>query len=1022
MQLIKRILLLFAIVLVPFFLVTRAQPVTADDDEETAPSYKHPYDPAGKEYIDRGDYVMGLGYFEEVMEDEKEARKPRIVLTLCRLYWVTGKYEEIIREVDAAAGRGVKSARLDLAKAEAQYRTGKIKEAGESFKKIAARNPALHKAQLDLGKFYYESGKLDDAYKIFRELSGLKDESYRGVPETLYCIGEAARMMNRYDVADKVLMLAYDKDAGGDKYYEEAYVARSQLYVDLFDIGFAYLGVLDQGLFKNNRRSPMGHVMKGWCLFYDYSTRRHFELAMDEAKYALRYNPNLIEALDLVAYIHTFGERFDNAQKYIDRALKINPNSLSTLAQQGFLYYFSGRMDKYREIEKRVLEINPKCAEFYYLIGSTMAKKYGFKYAVEFCEKAIALNPNFEVAYPVLARNLLFIGKEERGLKMLDRAWQTAGGYDPRVKNLKLVMDHVMNVDKEAMVTRRSEHFIMRLPKDEAAILGPYLENLLEDAWIHLSKKYDYVPEEKPILIEMFKDGAYFSARTTGLPGLGFAGGACFATFITARSPRGFFIQGEYRASWAQVAYHEFTHVITLQRAKSRVSRWLTEACSEMEQQTRIPSWGREEHMDPRFVMSLRADGVIPVTELDQAYVDQRMHIAYYQGFLTGCYLREKYGYKKIQEMLDEYAKRRSTAQVIEICLGMKPREFDKEFKEWCEERFKNFGMGAKYDKYDLKDLLRQLDKRRNWRNAALHAEVARAYLQNRNKEKFQEYAEKALKLDPNNGDIYALKGYLLLQGKNPKIDEAMPLLLKAEELKAKDIYLVCYSLARCYETRKDPANAEKYYLLARNAFPTIVGKGSPLMALQEIYRGQGRDEEALKLKEEYANLVDLDLGVRNELIKIYEKNGEDEKLAKTYLEILYVNPYARLDHAKIAEVFKKVGWWDKAGTEYEVALAQKHTDLPEKLLTEAARCYIKAGWHKKAKSLIIEAIQANAGYEEAREVKKEIEKHTGKFDIPKPEPEPEPEPEDSEPPGEGNEPEDSEEADDVRPPSPFEP
>jgi len=559
-------------------------------------------------------------------------------------------------------------------------------------------------------------------------------------------------------------------------------------------------------------------------------------------------------------------------------------------------------------------------------------------------------------------------------------------------------MDHVMNVDKEAMVTRRSEHFIMRLPKEEAATLGPYLENLLEDAWIHLSEKYDYVPEEKPILIEMFKDGAYFSARTTGLPGLGFAGGACFATFITARSPSAFKVARGYQASWAQVAYHEFTHVITLQRAKSRASRWLTEACSEMEQQTKVPSWGREEYIDPLFVMNLRADGVIPIAELDQAYVDQRMHIAYYQGFLTGCYLREKYGYKKIQEMLDEYAKRRSTARVIETCLGMKAREFDKEFKVWCEERFKNFGMGARYDKDALKDLLRQLDKRGNWRNAALHAEVARAYLQNRNEEKFEEYAEKTLRLDPNNGDIYALRASLLLQGKKPKIDEAIPLLLKAEELKAKDIYMVYYCLAQCYKLKKDNANAEKYYLLARNTFPTIVGKDAPIMALMEIYQSQGRGEEALKLKEEYADLVDLDIKVRKELIKVYEAKGDNQKLAKMYLEILYVDPYTRLDHAKIAEVFKKVGWWDKAGTEYEVAFAQ-HTDQPEKLLTEAARCYIKAGWYKKAKSLIIEALQINAGYEEAREVKKEIEKHTGKFDIPKPEPEPEPE--DIEPPGE---------------------
>ncbi|RKY29334.1 MAG: hypothetical protein DRP79_00620 [Planctomycetota bacterium] len=335
MHLIKRSLLVFSVMLVPFVLVGVGQSSLALG-EEAGPAYEHPYDPAGKEYVDRGDYEMGLSYFEELMEDKKEAGKPKVVLTLCRLYWVTGKYREIIEEVDAAAKRGVSSARLSLAKAEALYRTGEIEDSGKMFESIAEKNPALHKAQLDLGKYYYETGRLDKAYRILKRLALLDIKPYKRVPESLYCIGEAARMTGNYEVADTALAWAYAEKTA-DKYYEDAYAARSQLYIDLFDIGYAYLGILDQGLFNHNRRSPIGHVMKGWCLFYDCTTSRHFDLAADEAEQALQYNPNLIEALDLAAYVHSFRERFDEAQKYIDRALAVNPNSLSTLAQQGLL-------------------------------------------------------------------------------------------------------------------------------------------------------------------------------------------------------------------------------------------------------------------------------------------------------------------------------------------------------------------------------------------------------------------------------------------------------------------------------------------------------------------------------------------------------------------------------------------------------------------------------------------------------------------------------------------------------------
>lgn len=985
MRFIKRILLVFSVMLAPFLFAAGLRQAAAVPPVPC----EHPYDPAGKEYIDRGDYEKGLGYFEDAMEDENEAKKPEVVLTLCRLYWVTGKYTEIIEEVDAAAKRDVKSPRLDLAKAEALYRTGKVEEAGKMFLKIAGENPDLPKAQLDLGKFYYETGQLDKSTEIFTTLAGLDRKQYEHVPETLYCIGEAARMISDYGTADTVLSWAY----AADKFYEEPYVSRAQLYIDLFDIGYAYRGVLERGLMENNRRSPMGHVMQGWALFYDFTTRSRFELALAEAESALRYNPNLIEALDLAAYINSFHERFDKAQEYIDRALAVNPNSLSALAQQGFLYYFSGQMDKYAETEKKVLEINPKCAEFYFLIGNTMGNRYGFKYAVEFCEKAIAVNPNFELAYPVLARNLLFIGNEERGLLMLERAWQTAGAYDPRVKNLRLVMDFV--TDKSKMVERRSEHFIIRLPVDEAPVLGPYIENLLEDAWRKLSVKYGYEPEEKPIRIEFFSNPKYFSGRTVGLPGLGFAGGASFGTFITGRTPNGFRGNKGIMGSWGEVAYHEFTHVVTIQRAKSRVSRWLTEALSELEQQTLVPAWGREEYNDRRFVMAMRGSGLIPIADLDMAFLDQRVHVAYYQGYLTGVYLRGKYGYEKIQEMLDEYAKRRTTAQVIETCLGVSCKQFDKDFDAWCRERFKDYALGALYNKDDLEDLLRQLDKRENWRNAELHAEIARAYAQNNNKKKYDEFAEKTLKLDPDNGDIYLIKAMTLISGREKKFDEALPLLLKAEEMKAKDAFNVYFALGKCYKNQKDMANAEKYFLLARKAFPTLVGADSPFIELQTIYNHQGRKDEVLKLKEEYKDLMPLNLQVREELLIVYESKGENEKLAQTCLEILYVDPdyrgiYFNFDRPKIANIFKKVGWWDKAGTQYEVAAYGSASK--DEMYTEAAKCYLEAGWHAKAKSLIILAIQANKDYKEAYDVKKKIEEHTGAFEVPEPEPEPKPE------------------------------
>jgi tetratricopeptide (TPR) repeat protein len=1002
----KRIAFVLAVAAISFVASAGLRPAFAAE-----PAIVHPYDTAGKAYIDKGDYETAESYLLDLMDKKEEAQKPEVVLTLCRLYSLRGRYEDVIKTVDAATGRDVKSARLDLAKGEALVRMGKNTDAGTIFENVVKQNPELLPAQLALAKWYYNSGKLDEAKAIFKKLADLKPENYAKVPEVLYCIGEAGRMSNNYKIADDVLATAYSADPG----YEEPYVMRSRLYVDLFDIKYPYEIILDK-LFLVNRRSPMGHVLRGWCLFYDYGTARHFELAIDEVNAALKYNPNLIEALDLAAYIFAFVEEYDKAQEIINTALAINPNSLSTLAYQGFLYYITGQDAKYAEVEKKVLALNPKCAEFYFVIGNTMDKKYGFKYSVEFCQKAIDLDPDFELAYPVLVRNLLFIGKEDRALDTLkkeeDRVKATgedsASSYDPRIINLRKVMDYVLNVDEKNTVDRKTRHFILRMPKEEAALLGPYMEDLLETEWDELTKKYNYTPEDSPILIETFRDGEYFSARTTGVPGLVFATGASFGTFITALSPDAMHIKNErvdtYLSAWGQVVYHEFMHIISIQKTNSRISRWLTEGLSELEQKAIVASWGREEQLDFLFVMHMKAEGIIPVAQLDTAFLDLRtMQAAYYQAYLTCVFIKEKYGYEKFGQMMDEYRKHRTTTEnIIQTCFGMPSKDFDKAFGDWCSQRYKDYGLPPQYTtKDDLKDIQDQMEKRRVLKDPkkleALAIEAARACWQLKDREGFNKYADMVINRldDPNDstcGDIYTLQGFLLIAGLQPRYNDALPLFLKALNAKPKDTFSLYIGMGRCYENMKDLANAEKYFLLAKRACPTFIGPGSPNDALTGFYKRQGKTDEVIKLKEEYISYQDIDFATRVELLNYYIEKGDDLKAAKMILEILYVEPKYKIDHLQAADIFKKLGWLDKVGTEYEIMNVLAVRPQPEVYLTEAAKNFFEAGWIEKAKTLIIKALQAKADYQEALDLKKKIEEKLGKpFNIPAPEPESQP-------------------------------
>ena len=974
------------------------QPDEAADAGITKPAsgLVHPFTEDVKQYIDKGRYDSGIYFLWNEETDEKlkgilniNPGDAKAWYTLCYLYTKTGEYNKVFEAVEKAKKHGAYGSRVQLIHAEMLYHTGKIKEAEKIFESILAAHPAFHKARLDLADLLYNSGELEEAKKLYSKLAVLNPEDYKLNSEVLYCIGRGQQLLKKYNDANQMYKKACDIDPG----FEEAWAARAQMHFDLFDLPNAYY-IINQ-LLDYNWRSVQGRVITAKCIMQTPG-QDPYGMAEIELQTALRRNPGSLEALEFAIYFYTFTENFDKAQEHLDRALEINPKSIAFLSQAGFLYYLSGQNEKFAEIEKKVKELNPHCAEFYYAVGGVMDRKYGFKFAVEYCKKAIEANPDFEPAYPVLGRNLLFIGKEEEGEKILRRAWKGTGGFSTRIKNLLIAVDRINN----EFETRKSEHFIIRMDKLEMPVLGPYAEFLLEDAWDKLGKKYNLEPEG-PIVVLIFRDGEMFSVRTAGVPGLGFALGASFGTALTARSPldlRGP-AQMPYLGSWAQVVYHEFTHIITLQQSNSRTSRWLTEGLSEMEQRLKSPAWGRENERigDARFVPMLMANRLIPVTQLDAAFLSHRVLDAYYQARIMADYIRETYGYEKIIAMNKEYAKRRTTAQMIKAVFDMATYEFDEAFRKWALDKYKNFGLGPRYDKEALDELRKQVQKRGNYRNAQLHADVAIAYLQNKDEKKAKKYLEKALRLDPDNSDACMLKG--MLAARDKQIDEAITLLNKALELDAKDKASIYATLAQIYlpsqeNPKGDKTEYEKYLHLYKEAFPT---NASAIKALADIYSKAGRNEESLKLKEEYLNLVDTDVGAREAMLEIYKQRGDDEKVAQMYKEIHWVDPYKMRTHMPAALAFEKVGWYGYAAVEYEVAAVSKVKEqLPEILYTEAARCYIKVKKFDSARRVILKALEIDPAFPEAKKLKKIIEKESSRPDIPSPEsPGPE-EPEDN--------------------------
>ena len=84
---------------------------------------------------------------------------------------------------------------------------------------------------------------------------------------------------------------------------------------------------------------------------------------------------------------------------------------------------------------------------------------------------------------------------------------------------------------------------------------------------INLSQQWTF----EPVTVEIFPQQQDFAIRTFGLPGgEGFLG-VCFGRVITANSPAS---QGDSPSNLDSVLWHEFCHVVTLEKTSNRMPRW----------------------------------------------------------------------------------------------------------------------------------------------------------------------------------------------------------------------------------------------------------------------------------------------------------------------------------------------------------------------------------------------------------------------------------------------------------------
>ncbi len=626
---------------------------------------------------------------------------------------------------------------------------------------------------------------------------------------------------------------------------------------------------------------------------------------------ALAINPNSISAMETYGQLLMINGREDEAQDYFDRVLAINPESLKTLSVLASKAALEERTADYEAYLAQVEAFSPNNPVFLGNIADTFGNNYLFDEAVGFARAAIAADPQYWQGYTLLGSNLIRLGEEEEGKANLEIGYEN-DPFNVMTSNMLKVFDTL-----ETYRTLESEHFKVHMSDNDADILWPYLEPLLEESWDTLTAKYNFEPEG-PILIEVFEKSEDFAVRSVGLPDIGPLVGICFGKVITLISP------DTLSANWQEIVWHEFMHIITLQMTGNRMPRWLSEGISVWEEREGRPYWGRSQGLD--LVRAAEQDKLLNVADLNSGFSGAKnnadLGFAYFQSYLVVDFITEEYGFEKLVELVHQYALIKEDDARFDEVFDISLAQFDAGFSSWIDRRVADINVYVHSE--DVADEGEGHGHGVRENSSAILAELY-------NNASLKQHMR--ARIEENDRDFQA---YLQLG-------------------------IVLFKEESFFE-------AKQYLNQAYELLPGYTGYPSPPLVLSQIYEQEGDREAQLQQLELLLDNLQHDYGSAILLAEAALEAGNYER-ADYYIDrAIQVDPYRADVHQLKANYADVIGDSALAVTEYEVLLKLEIND-PAEAQTNLAEAYLKNGQSLQAKENILRALETAPSYRRAQEI-----------------------------------------------------
>jgi tetratricopeptide (TPR) repeat protein len=597
----------------------------------------------------------------------------------------TGQYLECIN----ACEKAIEADRFDegwyLLKIRAELATGQYPQALETWEAAQDR----HERSIPMLLVGHDVLRLNDrpddaeqALLVIRTLAARAPWRYTDTASRV----ALGRSLVRSDAdARQILELFYDQAKKDSPSSAEPWLASGELALAKHD--YALAAESYQEAAKRTPDDP--DVYYGLARSYENDAER---AAAALAK-ALELNPSHADSLLYQADNLIDREDFPRAEALLKQVLEINPQHHRAFAYRAVLAHFTGDPKQeaaHRDAALVAWSTNP---EVDHLIGQKLSQNYRFAEGAAYQRKALGFAPSYRPAKEQLCQDLLRLGQEDEGWRLATEVFKD-DQYNVLAFNLVTLHDTLSKFR-----TLENDHFLVRMDQREAQVYGDRVVRLLERGRQKLVEKYGARLGGK-VVVEIFPQQKDFAVRTFGLPGgEGFLG-VCFGDVVTVNSPAS---RPGRPSNWEAVLWHEFCHVVTLNKTRNKMPRWLSEGISVYEERQEAPAWGQV--MNPQYRELILAGGATPVSKLSSAFLrpptPMHLQFAYYESSMVVEHVVERFGIEALRKVLADLGD--SVPINDALAKNTEPIEqLDANFEKWLKEKADQLAAGVNWEKPKL--------------------------------------------------------------------------------------------------------------------------------------------------------------------------------------------------------------------------------------------------------------------------------------------------------------------------------